>query len=97
MQKVYSYEPVPEELTKEEAKFVLGVQTNLWTEYIATTKKAEYMLLPRLQAQSEVAWTKKENKNFDDFEKRLNTDYKRLEMLNINYRHHKKGLEDSEE
>ncbi len=88
--KVYSYEPIPEELTKEEAKYILGVQTNLWTEYVATTKKAEYMLLPRLQAQAEVGWTPKELKNFDDFAKRLETDYLRLERMGINFRDHRK-------
>jgi hexosaminidase len=90
VEKVYSYEPVPEELTPEEAKHILGVQTNLWTEYIANTKYAEYMLLPRLQAQAETGWTKKELKNFADFEKRLETDYKRMEQLGINYRNHKR-------
>ena len=88
--KVYSYEPVPVELTAEEAKYILGVQTNLWTEYVATTKKAEYMLLPRLQAQAEVGWTPKELKNFDDFAKRLETDYQRLEKMGINFRDHRK-------
>ena len=90
--KVYSYEPIPEELTEEEAKYILGVQTNLWTEYVATTNYAEYMLLPRLQAQAEVAWTKKELKDFENFEKRLEIDYERLDKMNINYRHHKKGI-----
>ncbi len=89
VQKVYSYEPIPEALNAEEAKYVLGVQTNLWTEYVATTKKAEYMLLPRLQAQAEVAWTPKKLKDFKDFEKRLETDYLRLDKLGINYRNHK--------
>lgn len=87
--KVYSYEPVPEELSAEEAKYILGVQTNLWTEYVATTKKAEYMLLPRLQAQAEVAWTPKNLKSFPDFEQRLLIDYKRLQKLEINFRNHK--------
>jgi len=90
VERVYEYEPVPAELTADEAKYVLGVQTNLWTEYVATTSKAEYMLLPRLQAEAEVAWTNKDLKNFDDFEKRLETDYQRLEKLNINFRDHRK-------
>jgi len=90
VEKVYSYDPIPEELTADEAKYILGLQTNLWTEYVATTKKAEYFLLPRLQAEAEVAWTPKELKDFSDFEKRLNTDYQRLEKLNINFRDHKK-------
>ncbi|VAW15864.1 beta-glycosyl hydrolase [hydrothermal vent metagenome] len=91
LEKVYSYEPVPEELTPEEAKHILGAQANLWTEYVATTKKAEYMLLPRLCALAELAWTPKEGKDYTDFLIRLDTDYKRLEMAGINFRnHHKK-------
>ncbi|NOY96078.1 MAG: beta-N-acetylhexosaminidase [Chlorobi bacterium] len=91
LEKVYSYEPVPEELTPKEAKHILGAQANLWTEYVATTKKAEYMLLPRLCALAELAWTPKEEKDYTDFLIRLDTDYKRLEMAGINFRnHHKK-------
>jgi len=90
VEKVYSYEPVPGELTEEEAKYILGVQTNLWTEYVSNTRHAEYMLLPRLQAQAEVAWTPKEEKNLEGFLKRLEQDYKRLDKLNINYRDHRK-------
>ncbi len=88
--KVYSYEPIPVELNADEAKHILGVQTNMWTEYIPTTKKAEYMLLPRLQAEAEVAWTPKDKKDFNDFEKRLETDYQRLTKLGINFRDHRK-------
>lgn len=91
VEKVYSYEPIPAELNEEEAKYILGVQTNLWTEYVATTKKAEYMLLPRLQAEAEVGWTKKELKDFDDFSERLKTDYIRLDKMGINYRNHLTG------
>lgn len=90
VEKVYSYEPIPEELTADEAKYILGVQTNLWTEYVPNTKQAEYMLLPRLQAQAEVAWTPRELKNFEDFGKRLTVDYQRLDKLGINYRNHLK-------
>jgi len=90
VEKVYSFEPVPEELTSDEAKHILGVQTNMWTEYIPTTKKAEYMLLPRLQAEAEVAWTPKDEKDFSDFEKRLEVDYQRLTKLGINFRDHRK-------
>lgn len=90
LEKVYSYEPVPEELTSEEAKYILGVQTNLWTEYISNTDYAEYMLLPRLQAQAEVAWTPKEMKDQENFLKRLEVDYLRLGKIGINYRDHRK-------
>ena len=90
VEKVYSYEPIPEELSPKEAEHILGVQTNLWTEYIPNTKKAEYMLLPRLEAEAEVAWTPKDKKDYTDFEKRLNIDYKRLDKMGINYRNHNK-------
>ena len=90
VEKVYSYEPIPEELSEKEATYILGVQTNLWTEYVATTKHAEYMLLPRLQAQAEVAWIKKDLKDFPDFEKRLESDYQRLEKMGINFGDHRK-------
>jgi len=91
LEKVYSYEPLPAELTAEEAKHILGVQTNLWTEYVATTKKAEYMLLPRLEAEAEVGWTKMDLKDYNDFTQRLEVDNKRLEKMGINFRDYKKG------
>ncbi len=86
MEKVYNYEPVPEELNKEEQKYIIGVQANQWTEYIATPELAEYMTLPRLCALSEVAWSPKDKKNFNDFTRRMSTHYGRLDELNINYR-----------
>lgn len=67
VEKVYSYEPIPTELTSDEQKMILGVQGNLWAEYITTTKQVEYMLLPRLAALSEVQWTMPEKKNYQDF------------------------------
>lgn len=60
--KVYSYYPVPEELTPDEAEHILGAQANLWTEYITTTTHAEYMIFPRLLALAEVVWTPREKK-----------------------------------
>jgi hexosaminidase len=65
--KIYGYDPTPEELNDEQKKHILGVQANMWTEYIATEKKVEFMLMPRLMALSEVAWTPLANKNFKDF------------------------------
>ncbi|SEB38651.1 hexosaminidase [Tenacibaculum sp. MAR_2009_124] len=88
LEKVYSFNPIPEELTKEEAKYVLGAQGNVWTEYIPTTDKVEYMVYPRMMALSEVVWSPSENKNFDDFKKRLLHFMKRLDHLNVNYANH---------
>ena len=72
LEKVYSYNPVPAGLTPTEAKHITGVQANLWTEYIATPERAEYQLYPRLLALAEVAWTKPENKSWNDFNRRVN-------------------------
>lgn len=68
---VYSYEPMPASLTPEEQKHIIGVQANLWTEYIPTFSQIEYMELPRMAALSEIQWTNSEKKNYDDFLKRL--------------------------
>lgn len=57
LEKVYSYNPIPDALNMEEAQYVLGAQGNVWTEYIPTPKHAMYMALPRLCALSEVLWT----------------------------------------
>ena len=71
VEKVYSFEPAPESLTAEQKAHILGAQANLWTEYIPTAEHAEYMLLPRMAALSEVQWTAPEKKNYDNFLKRL--------------------------
>ena len=68
--KVYSYEPLPDTLSTEAKSRIKGVQANLWTEYIPFTTQAEYMVLPRMAALAEVQWTPVAKKNFDDFSKR---------------------------
>ena len=80
LSKVYSMEPVPAELTGEEAKFIMGAQCNLWTEYVVSPDHAMYMLLPRLAAMSEVQWMQPGAKDFDDFSQR------RLPVLQALYR-----------
>lgn len=85
LEKVYSYDPTPKELKPEEAKHILGSQVNLWTEYVATPEQAEYMTFPRACALAEVTWTPLASKNFSDFGRRLETHFKRLDMLNVNY------------
>ncbi|HEX8424686.1 beta-N-acetylhexosaminidase [Hymenobacter sp.] len=86
LSKVYSYNPLPAELTPEQQKHILGPQANLWTEYITTPQKAEYMLFPRLLAVSEVAWTPAAKKNYADFLPRLGQHFARLDARRINYR-----------
>lgn len=85
IEEVYSYDPVPAQLNAAEAKHILGVQANLWTEYIKNPKKVEYQLFPRIAAMSEVAWTAKEKRDSADFERRLQQQFKRYDMWGVNY------------
>ena len=57
LEKVYRFNPIPSELNKEEEKFVLGAQGNVWTEYMKTEDQVEYMIFPRILAMSEVVWS----------------------------------------
>jgi len=85
LKKVYDYEPVPKELDEIEAKHILGVQANTWTEYISDFKKVQYMDIPRIAALSEIAWTPKGSKNYEDFLKRLERQIGRYDYLGYNY------------
>jgi hexosaminidase len=84
LEKVYSFDPSGE-LTPDEAKYVLGVQGNLWTEQVATPQRADYMAYPRLAAIAEVGWSISENKDWPDFESRLKSFEQRLSYLGVNY------------
>jgi hexosaminidase len=86
LETAYAFEPVPPELTAEEARHVLGAQGNLWTEYIATPEYAEYMAYPRALALAEVAWSPREARDWSDFVGRLRVVLPRLDALGINYR-----------
>ncbi|MCP4180768.1 MAG: family 20 glycosylhydrolase, partial [bacterium] len=88
LEKVYSFKPVPDQLTEKEKEYILGAQANLWTEYIPTPEHVEYMIFPRMIALSEVLWTKPENKNYDDFLNRLNVYKKILDREEIYYSKH---------
>ena len=88
VEKVYGYDPTPKELTDSEKMYVLGAQGNVWTEYMATTDYVEYMILPRMTALSEVVWSPKEAKDWDDFKSRLNTLRNRYDAMGLNYAKH---------
>jgi hexosaminidase len=83
--KVYSYEPVPEELNKKESRFILGAQGNVWSEYISSGSHAEYMALPRMTALSEVVWTQTDLKDERSFLVRLKSFLNFLSCQGINY------------
>ncbi|HVB02537.1 MAG TPA: family 20 glycosylhydrolase [Chitinophagaceae bacterium] len=86
LSKVYSYDPVPAALPDSERKYILGVQANVWSEYIATVRKAEYMILPRMLALAEIAWTPLDKKNYPDFLSRLPSHLARLDREHIFFR-----------
>ena len=85
LEKVYAFEPTPVELTEEEARHVLGAQGNVWTEYIKTPEHAEYMSIPRISALAEVVWSRKEARDWQDFLRRLEQLFKRLDAMGVNY------------
>lgn len=86
LEKVYGYEPL-EGLDAEQRKHILGVQANLWTEYVATPEHLEYMLLPRMTALSEVQWCRPEDKNLDRYKAALQAEsFKIFDILGYNYR-----------
>lgn len=84
--KIYSFEPlIPDSLTNEQQRLILGPQVNLWTEHVAYPQHAFYQLLPRLGASCEVQWCNPEQKNFDYFKKRLPRLKKLYDLLGVNY------------
>jgi hexosaminidase len=85
LEKVYSFEPTPKELTADEKKYILGAQANVWTEYIPTTQQVEYMVLPRMSALAEVLWTPASQKSWESFKVRMQPQYQRYAALGANY------------
>lgn len=84
--KVYSYDPVPKELKAEERKYIIGVQANLWTEYIPSVSQLEYMVMPRMLAMAEVAWTDTQKKDYASFYHRMGTQLGYLDSRHIHFR-----------
>ncbi len=85
IEKVYAYEPVSKELSEEEGKYILGAQANVWTEYMGNEKKVEYMIFPRMAALSEVLWSSKRSRNWENFTQRLPEQFKRYQKMGANY------------
>lgn len=85
LEKVYSYNPIPDTLTVEEGKLVKGVQSNFWSEYMYTEPINEYRMYPRILAVAEVAWSALDKKDYKDFERRVLNGYVRLDGHNIQY------------
>lgn len=86
LEKVYGYNPVPDTLAAmNKEKYVIGVQCNVWSEYLYTNQAREYMTYPRALALAEVAWTQTDRKDYADFLRRLNNAYVRMDKHGLNY------------
>ncbi|SPF03184.1 beta-N-acetylhexosaminidase [Streptomyces sp. MA5143a] len=89
LEDVFRFEPVPPELTPEEALHVLGTQANVWTEVMEDPARVDYQVFPRLAAFAEVAWSRlpaPAERDFADFERRMTAHYRRLDALGVGYR-----------
>lgn len=85
LEKVYSYEPLSSKISVENQKYVIGLQGNLWAEYVHSETKADYMAYPRLLAVAEIGWSDAK-KDYFDFQKRMSQNLMWLEKKNVNYR-----------
>ncbi len=95
LSKVYQYEPVPTVLTADEAKYIIGIQANVWSEYLPNVSKAEYMIFPRMLALAEVSWSPNINRNFHLFLSRLENNQKLLQNIGINSSDNYKQITDT--
>ena len=85
LKRVYDYEPIPKELTESQAKFVMGAQGNVWTEWITTTEHLEYMVLPRMLALAEVVWSPKSTRDWIGFNDRLQNSFRGFDQKGFHY------------
>jgi hexosaminidase len=85
LEKVYSFDPTPKELDATQAKYILGAQANLWSEYIEDGKKVEYMIFPRMLALSEVLWGTSNPDKYADFKNRVIQQFPIFDKKGINY------------
>ena len=85
LKKVYKYNPIPSSLNVTEAKYILGIQGNIWTEYILDSKQVEYMALPRGAGIAEIGWSPESKRNYVDFKRRMIQQFKRYDGIGWNY------------
>jgi len=85
LEQVYNFEPVPQDLSRQETRYIIGAQANVWTQYMKTPEYVEYMIFPRVAALSEVLWSTKESRNYPWFKKRMLEQIKRYDAEGIRY------------
>ena len=86
LETVYSFDPVPAEVAAAQRSHILGVQGCVWTEFISTSARVEYMAFPRAMALAEVAWSRPAMRDWGDFQDRLRGQERMLTDLELNYR-----------
>jgi hexosaminidase len=84
LKKVYSFEPVPEGLTPEQQRHILGGEGNIWTEY-SPQEVVDSRAYPRLVGLAEVLWSPKGHRDWEDFSRRLQVHYQRLDVMDVDY------------
>jgi hexosaminidase len=85
LQETYQYNPIPKAISPEMTHHVLGLQGNLWAEFLYTPDVYDYQLFPRVLAIAETGWTQPTKKNVDNFIKRIDDQQIRLDKHNIGY------------
>ena len=88
MERVYSFKPLPDELTPEQQKHILGIQANIWGEYVHSFKDVEYDALPRMAALAELQWCSADQRDYQDFVKRCFSMAKLYDVYHYNYARH---------
>eukprot|EP01083_Nonionella_stella_P242280 845241_1 len=86
IEKVYKFQPAPSTLSKEERKFVLGAQAQLWSEWIVTQDDLDVRAFPRTLAVAEAVWSTGERTDFSDFSQRLKLELSRLDKRGVKYK-----------
>jgi len=86
LETMYSFNPVPVDVASGDKQRIIGLQANIWTEYIPTPARLDYMTMPRMTALAEVGWSGTSNKSWDDYSSRVAQHYARWDELGIKYR-----------
>lgn len=86
IERVYLFDPVPDGATPEQAKNIVGAQACIWTEWTKDSVKMEWQMMPRIAALAEIQWSKPENKNIQDFLKRLKHQLEMYKVYGYNYK-----------
>ena len=88
VERVYEFQPLPKELTPEQQKYIIGVQANIWTEYIAHFWHVQYMALPRMEALTEIQWNNPQERDFETFVERCRKMRQFYDLYHYTYADH---------